>query len=338
MRDHRAKFYFLLLCISLPLFAQITSIQLAEPTEGAIIACQDQRIIIEIMADSDIDPATVALEVNDSVYTLGLADSNLIWNDPYLEYNPAASEIYPDGRVSVVLHPFMDLSGDESMEQSWEFFVDVTPPQIAMASPMDETVEEIAFDITIELEDPVFSIPEAASGVNHNLTVVTIQAGGEEQVLSYGDPALQFDGTTYTISTDDLDIAFMDNQEIIVFVETCDLSGCVSGPNCANIQFNFGTGESPCYLEPNPITPNGDGINDFAELRYPNMRDASKDRAIHIFDQQSNKVREITSPEGAAWIWNGRDDDGMPMGQGTYLYVVIVDDEVECDGTITVLR
>ncbi len=280
MRDHRVKFYFLLLCISLPVFAQITSIQLSEPTEGAIIACQDQRIIIEILADSDIDPATVQLEVNESVYTLGGTDSVLIWNEPYLEYNPPASEIYPDGMVSIVLHPFTDMSEDTSSEMTWSFYVDITAPALGTATPMDEIVNDISFDIVFSLVDPEASIPEAVSGVNDNLTVVTISAGSDEQVLSYGDPALQFDGTNYTISTDDLDIAFGDNQEVIVSIETCDLSGCVSGPNCTNVQFNFSTGDTPCYLEPNPITPNGDGFNDFAELRYPNMRDGSKDRAI----------------------------------------------------------
>jgi hypothetical protein len=37
-------------------------------------------------------------------------------------------------------------------------------------------------------------------------------------------------------------------------------------------------------------------------------------------------------------LWNGNDDDGNLLPQGLYLYIIKLDDEIVCNGTITLIR
>jgi flagellar hook assembly protein FlgD len=69
------------------------------------------------------------------------------------------------------------------------------------------------------------------------------------------------------------------------------------------------------------------------------MRKTGTSKFFFIYDLKGGKVREMTAPgTGGTWTWDGTDDKGKPCAQGTYLYVLVVDDESICDGTITILR
>jgi gliding motility-associated-like protein len=81
-----------------------------------------------------------------------------------------------------------------------------------------------------------------------------------------------------------------------------------------------------------------DDINDEVIFKFPNMRKAGQEVHIFIYDLYNNQVADITAPVADDWRWDGTDTDRQQLGQGTYIYLVKVGDEVECTGTISIAR
>ncbi len=75
------------------------------------------------------------------------------------------------------------------------------------------------------------------------------------------------------------------------------------------------------------ITPNGDGINDFAQFGN------STDSEIKIYNVMGREIRKI---QGAT-IWDGRDDSGEVVKSGVYIYR-IKSSGMDVSGTLGVAR
>jgi len=105
-----------------------------------------------------------------------------------------------------------------------------------------------------------------------------------------------------------------------------------------------GTIEIPCPHRcerfPNPITPNFDAVNDFAQFEFDGI--FVKPAQIHIFDIHGHEVRTIDVPAGLSAKqyarWDGTDDGGNPVPEGVYIYTIEVAGEIVCEGTVTVAR
>jgi len=95
-----------------------------------------------------------------------------------------------------------------------------------------------------------------------------------------------------------------------------------------------------CERFPNPITPNFDAINDFAQFEFDGI--FVKPAQIHIFDIHGHEIRTINVPAGLSAKqharWDGTDDGGNPVPEGVYIYTIEVAGEVVCEGTVTVAR
>ena len=95
-----------------------------------------------------------------------------------------------------------------------------------------------------------------------------------------------------------------------------------------------------CERFPNPITPNLDAINDFAQFEFDGI--FVKPAQIHIFDIHGHEIRTIDIPTGLSAKqharWNGTDDGGNPVPEGVYIYTIEVAGEIVCEGTVTVAR
>jgi len=105
-----------------------------------------------------------------------------------------------------------------------------------------------------------------------------------------------------------------------------------------------GTIEIPCPHRcerfPNPITPNFDAINDFAQFEFDEI--FVKPARIHIFDIHGHEIWTIDVPAGLSAKqharWDGTDDSGNPVPEGVYIYTIEVAGEIVCEGTVTVAR
>ncbi len=91
---------------------------------------------------------------------------------------------------------------------------------------------------------------------------------------------------------------------------------------------------------PNPFTPNWDGFNDLCEFTYPGMME---DRAnIYIYNLHNIEVKKLTVSVGSKAKydaqWDGTDKHGNLLPEGLYIYLIIVDDNIVCEGTVTIAR
>jgi len=95
-----------------------------------------------------------------------------------------------------------------------------------------------------------------------------------------------------------------------------------------------------CERFPNPITPNFDAINDFAQFEFDGI--FVKPARIHIFDIHGHEIQTIDVPAGLSAKqharWDGTDDGGNPVPEGVYIYTIEVAGEIVCEGTVTVAR
>jgi len=79
------------------------------------------------------------------------------------------------------------------------------------------------------------------------------------------------------------------------------------------------------YAYPNPYSPGADG---FIRIKYD--AGSASQATVRIFDFGMNPVREIheTSTSGITeTLWDGRDDRGVQVANGTYFYEVRSGDE-----------
>ena len=107
------------------------------------------------------------------------------------------------------------------------------------------------------------------------------------------------------------------------------------GNACAEIPEEY-----HCTRAPNPFTPNSDGINDYVQFEYPELFYRTAD--IFIYNIHNHEVKQINVPEGAnaktAARWLGDDNNGNPLPQGLYIYVIESGGEIVCEGTVVIAR
>jgi hypothetical protein len=83
-------------------------------------------------------------------------------------------------------------------------------------------------------------------------------------------------------------------------------------------------------VEPNPFTPNGDGINDQAQITYTLLRLTEEaPLGVEIYDLNGQQVRALRGDRGASalyqLVWDGRDDGGNMVPPGLYIYRISVE-------------
>ncbi len=83
-------------------------------------------------------------------------------------------------------------------------------------------------------------------------------------------------------------------------------------------------------MQPNPFTPNGDGVNEEAVLSYAllNLTEVAA-AEIAIYDLTGRKVRQLQSESLVSGTyaenWNGRDDSGRLVPPGIYMYRISIE-------------
>ncbi len=78
-------------------------------------------------------------------------------------------------------------------------------------------------------------------------------------------------------------------------------------------------------VSPNPFSPDGDGVEDFAVIRYRLLPDVGMVR-LRIFDARGRLIRNLANnePIGSQGevVWDGRDDDGRKARIGPYILLL----------------
>lgn len=87
---------------------------------------------------------------------------------------------------------------------------------------------------------------------------------------------------------------------------------------------------------PNPFTPNLDGINDIVNFVVPDSLAGTA--TAKIYGIAGELVRELADQGTTYMQWDGRNEDGVLMMPGVYLYLIQVNGKALKSGTITLMR
>jgi len=312
------------------------------PPESVITACPDQKILIDVRCSTEIISDSIRLYVNGNLYRYG--DPEMIYpagGGNIIQFEPSPGNEFGDGPVIVRLLPLYDIYGAPGDTVDWMFYVDVTPPAISNENPpAGSEVQDLSFDISFTLND-TGPDPNAISGLDTNsVRVVVLNSAGANDITAH----LNRSGNNFTVNTDYAGLSFIDDEIVTVQVTCADSpyfpnDSLYCPPNQITHEWSFKIAATPCSRSVNPITPDPqDTYNDETEFTFPNIRSTTMEKKIFIYDRTDHLVRTIDEPTDGKWIWNGRDDNGNVVPQGIYIYIISVDGEVVCNGTISVMR
>ncbi len=96
-------------------------------------------------------------------------------------------------------------------------------------------------------------------------------------------------------------------------------------PGYANSQGSTGPVDDGFVVEPEAFTPNGDGTDDFATIRYT-LSSGGRVASIRIYDTQGRLVRNLVNNQtvgtGGEIRWEGINDRGETVSTGYYLVLI----------------
>ncbi len=309
---------------------------LITPGNNDTTTCEDEEIHIDLTsAGGTIDASSIELCINADCFRIDDPELELVRDTLY--FRPSGLYTYSTGLVIITLMPVSDTLGAVGDTSTWQFFVDLIPPVMSNASPVSPPqITATSFIISMDITDNMLPVDHENLQIQiiHNGNRDTSVVSGSAAYVSWSDPTFSFNSAA-------TGIAFNDGEWVTVRLLVRDFppqtSSCPG--NLLDTTFTFQLAETPCRRGPNPITPGIlDGKNDEVIFQFPNMRKTGIDVHILIYDLRNNMVADITESQGGEWRWNGRDTAGQSVAQGTYIYLVRVDDETVCNGTISVAR
>ncbi len=309
---------------------------LITPGNNDTTTCEDEEIHIDLSsAGGTIDTMSLELCINSDCFEITDPELELVRDTLY--FRPSGLYTYTTGLVIITLMPVSDTLGAVGDTATWQFFVDLIPPVMSSEVPVSPPqVSATAFPISMNITDNMLPVDHTHIEVQiiHNGTSDTTIVEGDDPFVMWADP-------TFSFSSAATEIAFNDGEWVTVRLLVRDLPPATSScpGNLLDTTYTFQLAETPCERGPNPITPGlRDDKNDEVVFQFPNMRKSDIDVHILIYDLRNNMVADITDQLGGEWRWRGTDTAGESVPQGTYIYLVRVDDETVCNGTISVAR
>ncbi|RKZ34173.1 hypothetical protein DRQ33_02735 [bacterium] len=316
------------------------------PPPNTITACQDQSVIFTVWDASGVPLVVESLRVQIGGSIYDTSETFIIYTEIYpdsgmVDVGPPTGNWDDNDTITIrIITLYNEFDQPLPAPASLTFYTDFTPPIADMSYPIDDTtVNERSPEVIIPVSDNV-------CGVLEDSFIVRIYNNGlTDDTLTYPSGPLDWSSGQLSISFEELDISLADAETIWIDLHTCD---CVDsefcGANCADYSWSFWYPyEVGCDRYPNPFTPNDDTHNDFAQFSFPDM--GVKTGIVYIFNVYNSLVKEIEVPAGLGVSdlretarWDGTDANGNKVPQGLYIYVIEVDGEIVCEGTVTVAR
>ncbi|MFP4458337.1 MAG: gliding motility-associated C-terminal domain-containing protein [Candidatus Zixiibacteriota bacterium] len=304
------------------------------PSPETISACIDQEIHIKIEDPDGIDWTTIELRVKDSLFLWDFPE--ISHNGDTLIFNPPTNFYEDNDTIDVELLRADDIFGRSLQEiLQWTFYMDFSPPIAEMQEPHDGQMININNPVLmVDVVDSFSGLQEDSVWFSFEGDIYTIDD------LNYVPESHR--GGLFQLDLEQHDIILSAGDTVNLIVHSCDMPD-TCGPNCQDAIFQFNVEpQVPCRQWPNPFTPNNDRFNDFVVFDYPHMytEDAElkifdKRKAI-VFEKQMNNISHYFQYENR--MWTGFDTKNDLTRPGLYFYMIIKDDEVICEGTITLIR
>lgn len=163
-------------------------------------------------------------------------------------------------------------------------------------------------------------------------TIVQLGASGGTDYYWYADKPAYFSNIFDPNTTTQVLPAEPDT--VTYYVEVTSTDGCVGIDSMQVFFFDPSVvpGQPDLRNVQNTITPNGDGKNDFLVLSEVFLQDAC---AIHVLNRWG---AEVYYEEVYTNSFQGLDDGGNELPDGTYYFMLTCGDEVRYKGAVTIIR
>ncbi len=327
-------------CWRFIVMADAPIVTLIQPTPNIYSACEDQMIVFEVNSfDVPVDSMSIELEIDSVVHYI--TEPELYWDESTdrLYWAPPVGWWQHGNQANVCLNRLQNRIGQdyENAVLCFDFWLDFEPPEITFLSPpmgVEEMIRDITPTIRIRLEDYLANVdPNAVSlwleGDSFGIPPATLTE------INPGKWVLE-------LVPESVPMEFTPAETITVEVRACDLPDTCA-PNCiVAIDSFIVEPDIACLVFPNPFTPTGDNINEFAVFNYPHMYTTPAE--LILFDVRNREVfRKTIGPinnisESELRDWNGKDSKGELLPGGLYIYVIKQDNEVICNGTVILAR
>ncbi|RKZ32998.1 hypothetical protein DRQ33_04920, partial [bacterium] len=303
------------------------------PFDGAYSSCEDEHIIMTITDSDGVDSSSIRLVVEGDTFSID--DPEIQFGNDTLYFFPSPP-FYDGQQVDVCLIAANDMLGNELEQQvCWYFIMDMSPPWSELDEPTADMVRDRQQDIVITVGDQI-------SGADSNsitIWVNSIQYNFREFPWTNID---SINGGILRFIPEMFDITFPPGESVCVDIQLTDSTDyCPDNLHYSTYCF-FVEPEVSCLVHPNPFTPNNDNVNEIAVFDYPYMFSENAQlqiydlRNVMVFHKDIQAITDITRFIQRAW--DGNDHNGNPLPEGLYVWIIISNGEVVCNGTVVLAR
>jgi gliding motility-associated-like protein len=116
-----------------------------------------------------------------------------------------------------------------------------------------------------------------------------------------------------------------------VTIEVCDLAGA-----CAQQVIDIDVVGAVIVF--NGISPDGDGLNDFMEIKYVDVVEGASKNKVSIYNRWGDLVFEVNDYDNVSRVFTGVSSQGKELPAGTYFYKIDFSSGSPLSGFITLKR
>lgn len=310
------------------------NVEMVLPQPNWVTSCTDQAIDFITSGEVALDMESCVFVIDNDTITTAHSDFWAI-GDSAFRYEPS-SDIYEDGAIYVSLIEASDELGNPLFTPiEWAFYVDTEPPGFQLLQPSErQMVPEDNYGFQLSLFDNM-------CGISRDYIEATIIVNMLDSLYLTADSAgLTWDSTTSELSFEPkvANFSLEDGDSLVIDICAAD-NPDLCPPNVGCTQFSYWIEPHvECSTSTDPFTPNTDGYNDEVTFFWPHFfRDGA---TVKVFDMRGAPITKYDVPAGKleAAAWDGKDDNGKACPGGVYVYMIEVNGEYICSGSITLIR